>query len=42
VGDGDAGEVVVKAAVAAAFVVVEAEALLELAVVVLDAPSDLL
>jgi hypothetical protein len=35
------GEVVVQAAVAAAFVVVEAEALLELAAVVLDAPSEL-
>jgi hypothetical protein len=37
--DGHAGEVVVQAAVAAAFVVVKAEALLELAVVVLNAPA---
>ena len=40
-GDGDAGQVVVQPAIAVAFVVVEAEALLELAVVVLDAPAQL-
>ena len=41
VGDGDAGEVVLQAAVGAPFIVVEAQALLELAVVVLDAPAQL-
>jgi hypothetical protein len=41
VGDGDAGEVVVQPAVAAALVVIEAEALLEFAVVVFDAPAQL-
>ena len=39
--DGDAGEVVVQPAEGAAFVVVQAEALLELAVVVLDTPAEL-
>jgi hypothetical protein len=39
--DGDAGEVVMQAAVAASFVVIEAQTLLELAVVVLDAPAQL-
>ena len=39
--DGDAGEVVVQAAVAAALEVIQPEALLELAVVVLDAPPEL-
>ncbi len=40
-GDGHAGEVVVQAAIGAAFVVIKAEALLELAVVMLDAPAQL-
>ena len=39
--DGDAGEVVLQAAERAAFVVIKAEALLELAVVVLNAPAQL-
>jgi hypothetical protein len=39
--DGDAGEVVIQAAVGAAFVVIKAEALLEFAVIVLDAPAQL-
>jgi hypothetical protein len=39
--DGDAGEVVVQPAERWALVVVEAEALLELAVIVLDAPAQL-
>src|SRR5919201_5964859 len=41
VGDGDQRDVVLPAAVAAALEVVEAERVLELAVVVLDAPADL-
>jgi hypothetical protein len=39
--DGDAGEVMMQPAVGAAFVVIQAEALLELAVVMLDPPSQL-
>ena len=39
--DRDRGEVVFKPAVGATFVMIETEALLELAVVVLDAPAEL-
>jgi hypothetical protein len=39
--DGDAGEVVLQPAVGAALVMVEPEALLELAIVMLDAPAEL-